>query len=161
MTMSKETRREAALQALERALRNVSGLGVLHSQDIAARLGVNSTDLECLGVIAEGEPVTAGDLAKATGLTSGAITGVVDRLVRAGFASRERDAADRRKVFVRALPAGLARARPLFEPMRQRMEAALNAYSDAELEFLLHFLDRSLAAARAAIDELRAMDGDG
>jgi len=161
--MSRESRREEALQALERALRNVSGLGVLHSQDIAARLGVNSTDLECLGVIADGGAVTAGDLAKATGLTSGAITGVVDRLVRAGFAIRERDGADRRKVFVRALPAGLARARPLFEPMRRRMEAALDAYSDAELEFLLHFLDRSLAAARAAIDELRAMGtaGDG
>lgn len=153
--------RPALLRAMERALREVSGLGVLHSQDIAARLGLNSTDLECLGHIGEGEAVTAGDLAKATGLTTGAITGVIDRLARAGFATRERDETDRRKVYVRARPEGLARAYPLFEPMRRRAAEALADYSDAELAFLLTFLERSLAAARAAMDDLAAMSAQG
>ena len=142
---------------MERALREVSGLGVLHSQEVASRLGLNSTDLECLGHIGDGDAVTAGDLAKATGLTTGAITGVVDRLARAGFVSRERDEADRRKVYVRARIDGLAKAAPFFEPMRRHTSEALAAYNDAELEFLRRFLERSLAAARAAMDELRAM----
>src|SRR5260370_7206883 len=70
---------EAALNA---AMRDVSGQGVLYSQAVAERLGMNSTDLECLDHISRG-PLTAGRLAELTGLTTGAITGVIDPLQRA------------------------------------------------------------------------------
>jgi DNA-binding MarR family transcriptional regulator len=142
------------LAELEQALREVSGLGVLFSQAAAERLGLNSTDLECLGVIASG-PKTAGELAKATGLTTGAITGVIDRLQRAGYARREADEADRRKVRVRALPEGLQRAEPIYEPMRRASEETLSYYSDAELALILDFLIRAQAASVEVLAALR------
>ncbi|HEY3889225.1 MAG TPA: MarR family transcriptional regulator [Caulobacteraceae bacterium] len=148
-------KRDELSEALNRAMRETSGLGVLHSQTIAARLGVNSTDLECLDLIVMRGPVTAGDLARATGLTTGAITGVIDRLERAGFAAREPDPADRRKVRVRALPAIEQSIAPLFQPMAEATAAVLAAYDEAQLAFALDFLTRVNAAAVEAMTVLR------
>ncbi|MFI4935599.1 MAG: MarR family winged helix-turn-helix transcriptional regulator [Caulobacterales bacterium] len=139
-------------------MRDVSGQGVIYSQAVATRLGVSSSDLECLDHIVLRGPLTAGALAEATGLTSGAITGVVDRLEQAGFARRESDAGDRRKVLVRALPAIAQRIAPLFEPMERAAMAALADYSNSELALLLGFLTRAREAALAAMAELRARD---
>jgi DNA-binding MarR family transcriptional regulator len=146
--------RKELIAALERALRDVSGLSVLHSQTVAQRLGINSTDLECLGAIASG-PATAGALAQVTGLTTGAITGVIDRLERAGFARREHDADDRRKVLVHVTPAVAQKAAPLFEPMRRASLSVLTRYSDDELGLILDFLRRSHEAAIEALSSLR------
>jgi DNA-binding MarR family transcriptional regulator len=142
--------------ALEQALREVSGVGVLFSQAAAERLGLNSTDLECLGVIAAA-PATAGELAQATGLTTGAITGVIDRLERSGYAIREHDSRDRRKVYVRARPEGLQRAQPIFEPMRRASAEALSRYSDGELALILDFLTRAHAASVKVVSALRKL----
>jgi DNA-binding MarR family transcriptional regulator len=143
--------------ALNRAMRDASGQSVLYSQAVAARLGINSTDLECLDVILTRGPVTAGDLARATGLTTGAITGVIDRLDRAGFAKRTHDADDRRKVLVQALPGAVERRiAPLFKPMERAALAALSAYDDKELALLLDFLERAREAALGAMAELQA-----
>src|ERR1700761_6898009 len=117
--------------ALENAMRDVSGAGVLFSQAVGQRLGLNSTDLESLGCLMDG-PKTAGQLAEATGLTTGAITGVIDRLEEAGFARREPDENDRRKVMVRVTPAVMQKAGPLYDPMRKASAQVLSHYSDAE-----------------------------
>jgi DNA-binding MarR family transcriptional regulator len=109
------------------------------SQAVAGRLRMNSTDLECLDHILRG-PVTAGRLAQLTGLTTGAITGVIDRLERIGLARRESDPDDRRKTMVRALPAVLERVGPLFQPMERAAMAVLSKYSDDELALILNFL---------------------
>jgi DNA-binding MarR family transcriptional regulator len=147
--------RDELLQALNLVQREVSGRSVLHSQIIAERLGVNSTDLECLDQIVMHGPVTAGDLARATGLTTGAITGVIDRLARAGFAAREADSDDRRKVRVRALPAVDERIAPLFAPMADAVAAALEIYSDEQLASALAFMTRMNDAGASAIEALR------
>ena len=147
--------REELFQAVNMAMREVSGLGVMYSQAVAAKLGVSSTDLECLDYIVTRGPITAGALAQVMGLTTGAITGMVDRLERAGFAAREADPADRRKVLVRALPAVEKRAGPLFEPMGRAAAAALSAYSNEELALLLRFLGDCREAALAAMKELQ------
>jgi DNA-binding MarR family transcriptional regulator len=153
----KPARRPELIAALNTALRDTSGLGVLHSQAMAERAGISSSDLECLDVIVLRGPLTAGALAEATGLTTGAITGVVDRLERAGYARREHDRADRRKVLVRATKAVDERIMPLSLPMQRAALTALEAYSDAELALLLDFLTRAHAASLAAMAELRAM----
>jgi len=131
----------------------VSGLGVLYSHAVAARVGLAPTDLECLGYLADG-PVSAGALAEATRLTTGAITGVIDRLERAGFATRQADPADRRRVLVQATPAAMARVAPLYAPLEQAALGALQDYNDAELSLLLDFLQRSGEAALTALAEL-------
>jgi len=93
-------------------------------------------------------------LAAATGLTTGAITGVIDRLERAGFARRNRHASDRRKVLVRALPAVERRMGPLFQPMERGAMSVLSQCSDKELAFLLDVFSRLSEAAKTAITEL-------
>lgn len=156
MSSSRRSRPELIAE-LSAALREVSGLGVLYSQAVAAKLGMNSTDLECLGLVAAG-PVTAGALATATGLTTGAITGVIDRLEEAGLACRERDPDDRRKVRVRALPAAFERIAPLFAPMEAAALEALSSYRVEELALLLTFLKSMHAAGLAAMAQLRALE---
>src|SRR5260370_1193529 len=119
---------------------------------------MNSTDLECLDHI-PGGPLTAGRLAELTGLTTGAITGVIDRLERAGLARRERDADDRRKTLVTMLPAVAERVAPLFEPMERAAMAVLSKYRDDELALFLDFLTKARDAALIAMSELRALPG--
>jgi DNA-binding MarR family transcriptional regulator len=139
---------------LEQALQDVSGTGVLFSQAAAERLGVNATDLECLGVIQRG-PATAGQLATATGLTTGAITGVIDRLERVGFAKRVPDESDRRKVLVRMTPEAIARAMPIFEPMHRASAQVLAHYKDDELALILDFLNRAQTTSLEVLAKLR------
>src|SRR5215470_359359 len=146
--------RNELIAALNRAMRDASGQGVIYSQVVAERLGINSTDLECLDFVVMRGPLTAGELAAATGLTTGAITGVIDRLERAGFAQRDRDKNDRRKIRVRALPAIERHIVPLFQPMERAAMSALSTYKDEELAFLLDFLKRLHEAATTAMTEL-------
>jgi DNA-binding MarR family transcriptional regulator len=147
--------RNALAQALEHAMREATAQSVLFSQLVARRLGITSTDLECLDIIHLRGPVTAGDLAQATGLTTGAVTGIIDRLEQAGFARRERDTTDRRKVFVRSLPAIERRIAPLFVPMQRAFEATLAGYGEAELALFVDFLTRAHHAAVVATASLR------
>ena len=148
--------RDELIGALMLAMREASGLGLLHSQAMAERLGINSTDLECLDIIIMRGPVTAGDLARATGLTTGAITGVIDRLHQAGLAERAPDPVDRRKVLARATPDVERRALPLARPMEQAALSVLSTYDDAALALVLDFLGRANKAAIAAVEALRA-----
>src|SRR5919109_4685045 len=90
--------RAALLAALEREMRRMSGQSVLFSHAVAERVGMHPTDLECLGFLADEGPLPAGRLAELTGLTTGAVTRMVDRLERAGYVRREADPRDRRRV---------------------------------------------------------------
>jgi len=153
--------RDELMEALNRAAREVSGQAVLFSQALADHLGVGSSDLECLDIIVLHGPLTAGELARRSGLTSGAITGVIDRLEKAGFAGRETDPADRRKVLVRALPAIAERAAPAVKPMEEASLALLATYSDKELALLLDYMTRSHKAAVEVTAALRAQTETG
>src|SRR5258708_3279424 len=155
----RQMNRDELVAALNRALRDASGQGVLYSQAVAERLGIGSTDLECLDIIVMRGPLSAGELASASGLTTGAITGVIDRLDRAGFVRREHDEADRRKVLVRALPAVERRVMPLFRPMEQAALSALSDYDERDLGLLLEFLRRAHHAAVAAMAVLQTGTG--
>ena len=126
--------------ALDAALREASGLGVVFSQVVADYLGISPKDLECLDILYLRGPVTAGTLAQATGLTTGAITGLIDRLEAAGYARRERAAQDRRKVLVRALPSVDSDIMPHYTSLQARMHALMAQMSDDELDRLLAFL---------------------
>src|SRR5687768_7436133 len=80
--------------------RRGGSIGTLHNRAAADLVGMNQTDWDCLDVLDWTGPITAGDLAKRVGLTSGAITGVLDRLEKAGLARRVADPGDRRRVIV-------------------------------------------------------------
>ncbi len=139
---------------LNRAAREASGIGNLFASAVAARLGVNPTDVECLGVIQSGDKITAGDLARATGLTTGAVTGIIDRLEKAGLARRVRDTQDRRKVYVRMTAAGGAKAAALYGPMGRAIDRLAAKHTAAEIAFLTRYFDESRAVLLAEIARL-------
>jgi DNA-binding MarR family transcriptional regulator len=140
---------DALLGNLERAMREAGAQSTLHGLAVADKLGISASDLDALDVIHLRAPLTAGDLATATGLTTGAITGMIDRLERAGLAVRRRDAPDRRKVMVALAPTAFARIAPLFEGRRLAMERLLSKCSPAQLRFLIEFFQHSLEIAVA------------
>ena len=147
------------MEELEHAMRRASAQGVLFGQTVANRVGLSSSDMECLDfLILEGR-VTAGRLAEVTGLTTGAITGVVDRLEQAGLVRRERDANDRRKVFIAAIPENTARIGKFYVHLQQAMLKAWDTYSEAELRLLLRFTTQGYATMLAATEELKTMIG--
>jgi DNA-binding MarR family transcriptional regulator len=147
--------RAALMQELENAIRRSSGQGVIFGQAVANRAGISSSDLECMDFLVMEGRVTAGRLAELTGLTTGAITGVVDRLEKAGFVKRERDESDRRKVFITTIPANTARIGALYEKLQRAVMKDWMSYSDEELRLLLRFAEQSYETLRAATSELK------
>jgi DNA-binding MarR family transcriptional regulator len=148
--------RDDLVEKLEAGLREMSSTSVLLSHAIAGRLGMNPTDLEALEILHRLGPMTAGGLAEATGLTTGAITGIVDRLERDGYARRARDPHDRRRVIVRPeLEHGIRTIAPLFASMGEAMGALLARYSDEELVVVLDFVTRANAVTHAETAKLR------
>ena len=146
------------MEELEHAVRRSSALGVIFGQTVASRGGISSSDLECLDFLNLEGRVTAGRLAELTGLTTGAITGVVDRLEQAGYVRRERDESDRRKVFITTVPANIAKLGALYEKLRHAVMKDWAAYSDEELRLLLRFAEQGYETMRAATSELKEMD---
>src|SRR5262249_24787537 len=132
---SKAKRRQELEAALNAAMRDVSGQGVLYSLAVAERLGMNSTDLECLDHVSGG-PVTGGGLANSRGRPGGAFPGALDGPDGEGWSGRGPPAPDRRKTLVRALPAVAERVAPLFEPMERSAMAVLAKYRNEELQLL-------------------------
>jgi DNA-binding MarR family transcriptional regulator len=145
------------MQELEHALRRSSAQGVIFGQTVANTIGMSGSDLECLDFLNLEGRVTAGRLAEVTGLTTGAITGVIDRLEKAGLVRRERDPADRRKVFIAIVPESVARIGRYYEHMQRGMVKLWESYSDAELRLLLEFAIKGYETMLAATEELKSM----
>src|SRR4051794_8530965 len=125
----------------------------------AERLGVNRTDLHCLNAIENSGRLTAGQLAAHTGLTTGAVTGVIDRLERAGYARRIRDPKDRRRVEVEVTPAFYERAGEIWGPLKADWDATLaGRFTAAELERFADFLRVTNEIGRRHLDRLAGSD---
>lgn len=148
--------RADVLQALNRVMRMVSAQSVMFSLAVANHVGMHSTDVEALDFLLLHGPTTAGGLAELTGLTTGAITGVVDRLERAGFVRRVRDPRDRRRVIVEPVQEQLSVLAPAYEPMSRAFAEVCAGYDDASLAVVLDFLTRAVEAGREPITLLRS-----
>jgi DNA-binding MarR family transcriptional regulator len=145
------------VQELEDAMRRSSAQGVLYGQAVADTAGISGSDLECMDFLNLEGRATAGRLAEVTGLTSGAITGVVDRLEKAGYVRRERDEVDRRKVFIVVVPEATARIGQLYVPMQQAMHKVWSRYSDDELRLLLRFATDAYKGVLGATEALKGV----
>jgi DNA-binding MarR family transcriptional regulator len=122
----------------------------------AERLGVNETDLRCLNIIENSDGLTAGDLAAQSGLTNGAVTGVLDRLERAGFARRVADPSDRRRVSVEVTPAFYKHAERIWGPMAADWQSTLGKrFTMEELERMADFLRATVEIGRRQLGRLR------
>ena len=147
-------------QALD-AMDNLIATAQLGQQEMAERLGLNVTDLVCFAyVIKSGEHLlTAGDLAAHVHVTTGAVTGILNRLERAGFITRVPDPTDRRRVRVAPVPAAVTRVVALYGPYYDRLDAQFAEYSPAEIAVLNDWFTRTSALAQGYMEELRARDG--
>ena len=126
-------------------------------QAAADRIGLNATDLNCLNILSFSGQLTAGELAKATGLTTASITGVIDRLEDAGFVERERDAADRRRVVIHLnLAKAFETVAPVFAPMLADWQRVAAQYNDDELRLIVEFYGRMEQIIREHLARLRA-----
>jgi DNA-binding MarR family transcriptional regulator len=138
------------------AVRKTGSLMQVMGQAAADRIGINATDLNCLNILSFSGKMTAGELARATGLTTASITGVIDRLEAAGFVNRERDATDRRRVVVAiALDRALREVAPVFAPMVADWQRLASRYSDDELRLIVDFYDQMEQVIRDHLVRLR------
>ncbi len=148
--------RAELLERVKQAGRLLSAATIMFHQAVADRLGLNPTDLKCADLLFLNGAMTAGELAGLTGLTTGAITGVIDRLEEAGFVRREDDPNDRRRVIVRAVPRHHCTAGRLFEPLAAAMAKVCASYSDRELATILDFQTRAREGLHEATLKLRS-----
>ncbi len=138
------------------AIRKTGSLMQLMGQIAADRIGINATDLNCLNILSFSGQMTSGELARATGLTTASITGVVDRLEQAGFVYRERDVQDRRRVVVHlAVEKALGTVAPVFGPMVAAWQRLADRYTDEELRLIVGFYGEMEQVIRDHLIRLR------
>jgi DNA-binding MarR family transcriptional regulator len=131
----------------------------LFNQAVADHLGLHPTDLQCLNLLTlEGGPVTTGRIAELTGLTTGSATRLVDRLERAGYVVRERDAVDRRKVLVVTVPDRVAEFGRMWERLGGGWSALFEELDDAELAVVIRHMRRTVEFSGEQVARLRAGD---
>jgi DNA-binding MarR family transcriptional regulator len=152
---AKSPAKSALLDDLQQAGQRLSLATIMFHQAVADRLGLHPTDHKCIGLLGSAGSATAGELAEATGLTTGAITGVIDRLEAAGFVRREDDPHDRRRVIIRVVPKRYGDIARLFEPFAAAFLAMGSRYTEKELAAILDFMTRSCHVLRDATLELR------
>src|ERR1700758_1805360 len=138
-------------------MRRSSAQGAMFAKTVADRAGISSSDMDCMDFLNLEGRMTAGRLAELTGLTTGAITGVVDRLEKAGFVRRERDESDRRKVFIVPVPERLGEIGSFYVLMQRAMQKLSDGYTDAELKLLLRYATEAYHAVLEATSQLYEM----
>jgi DNA-binding MarR family transcriptional regulator len=122
-------------------------------------LGINRTDGRCLDIVDREGPVTAGRLAEAAGLTTAAVTAVVDRLAKAGYARRRGDPSDRRRVLVEITPLARERAEAIWGPF-DMLHSAIGHFTVEQLELLLRFNEHAREYNERRAAEVRALRFD-
>lgn len=129
---------------------------VFFHEAVADRLGLSAADSRALSYLLDMGPVPAGRLAELTGLTSGAVTGMIDRLERAGFVRRDRDPEDRRRVMVAPVvnASRAPAAERLFAPLGEAFALLAQRYTTAQLAILVDFVTRASDMLRAQTSQV-------
>jgi len=122
------------------ALREYLGAADMYEEAVAERLGLSRTDMRCVDLLERRGTMTAGALAVASGLTTGAVTFLIDRLEARGWVRRRRDATDRRRVLVEMVESAAQQGFALHQPMVADMRALVKRYKMEELGVIFDFL---------------------
>lgn len=142
---------------LSEAIQRAGTLKVLHTNAVASRIGLSATEFEAMDIISRYQPMTAGKLAQYCGLTTGAITGLVDRLERAGFVERERDSQDRRRVYIKPIENAerSQKVRQLYTPIAAAFLTLTSQYTPEQTQLLINMHNQLNEVTERAIGELR------
>ena len=147
--------RQALVDELQATLTQAVADAILVQQAAADRLGLGLSDFKCFTALLDQGTATAGELAQRTGLTSGAVTRMIDRLERAGWVRRIHDTTDRRRIIVAPVQQRLAEVQPLFAGMAAGWSAALADYDEAQLRLVLDLFGRMRVLARQQAAAIR------
>jgi DNA-binding MarR family transcriptional regulator len=155
--LSRDSRREEIVAEGGKVIRAYQTSNDNFDQAIADHLGMDRTAMRCVDLIDQAGGMTAGELARAAGLTTGAVTAVVDRLERAGLSRRVADPADRRRVRIEVTPKLWELTGPLMTPFFAESQTILDDYSTEELERFSEFLQRVIDVQAKHIDRIRSL----
>lgn len=162
---TEDMNRGELVKALDQEMRGQSAWTLFFHASVADRLNLNATDHKCLDMIwrchetSSGEEcMTPGQLARETKLTTGAVTGVLDRLEQAGYVAREHDPADRRRIIVRPVPERIkADVWPLFVWLSSEFEKLCSEFTEEELRRMIEFARRTQELLQDATEHLREL----
>lgn len=148
-----------ALDDAVRALRRVNLQGSVFGQSVAIRLGLSDSDVEALEALVDTGAATAGRLGEILGLSTGAVTRLVDRLEQAGYVRRVADPIDRRRVVIEVLPDKAEAVRSMLSRVASAGSEEMSRFSDAQLELVADFLTRMADVTREEATRLRESQG--
>lgn len=157
MSSGSQDKRAEILGEFTRELRQFTGLSVSFFRSAAARAGIAVTDMQVMDLLDLNDSATAGQLAELTGLTTGAITRILDRLEKAALVRRERDPHDGRRVIVR-LERGrgeMSKVRPVLDSVGKTLDEVAARYNDEQLANFLEFLKQSNTRSRQELARLQ------
>jgi len=149
------------IDSVIRSLRRVNLQGSFFGQTVAVRFGLSESDIETLEALMDMGASTAGRLSELTGLTSGAVTRVIDRLEQSGYVRRVDDPADRRRVVVEVVPEKIAAIESTLGRIGQASADEIGRYTDAQLALINDFLTRMEQITREEATTLRERPEDG
>jgi DNA-binding MarR family transcriptional regulator len=131
--------RQKLVDELSEEIQRSGTLTVLHTNAVASKVGLSATEFEAFDVIRRMQPVTAGKLSVYCGLTTGAITGIIDRLERAGCVRRASDPTDRRRVLLEPLVNRdmMNKVERSYQPIHDEFQAIVSRYTPEQIEFLI------------------------
>lgn len=143
------------IESVVRSLRRVNIQGSLFGQTVAIRFGLSESDIETLEALIEMGASTAGRLSDVTGLTSGAVTRVIDRLEQSGYVRRVADPADRRRVIVEVVPEKVASIEAALNRIGAAGAEEIGRYTDAQVALITDFLTKMEHITRQEAESLR------
>jgi len=143
------------IDSVIRSLRRVNLQGSFFGQTVAVRFGLSESDVEAIELLLDTGAATAGRLSELMGLSTGAVTRVIDRLEQAGYVRRVPDAADRRRVVVELVPEKMEAMEATMASYGDKSAAEMKRYSDAELAVINDFLTRMADVTRDEANALR------
>lgn len=155
--MSRDSRREELEAAFGTAIRAYQTGVDNFDQAMADHIGINRTDGRCIDLIDQAGGMTAGELAKAAGLTTGAVTAVIDRLEAAGIARRVAEPEDRRRVRIEATEKLWELSEPLLGPMIAESQAIIDELSDSEIARFTEFMNRAIEIQARHTERVRGL----
>jgi len=151
---SQQLPRESLIEAVLQASRESSTLAVFFHARMAERVGLGATEEKTLALLSQLGPLTAGEIASHTGLTTPSVTGLIDRLESKGMVQRVRDPHDRRRVIVEPNQERLAELDEMFSSLQETFLELLERYSDEQLATIVDFLSRSAQRSQEFIASL-------
>jgi DNA-binding MarR family transcriptional regulator len=152
--------RDQAAETVVKALRRVNFQGSIFGQSVAIRLGLSESDIDALELLLDTGAATAGKLAEVMGLTTGAVTRVIDRLEQAGYVRRTTDPADRRRVVIEVIPERAANLESMLGSLERAAQEEVGHYSPEQLATINDFLGRMADLTHTEAARLRTTGDD-